>query len=70
MATKKVVVQGGGKNLFRIWEDSKGWFHASECDPGFLTDDFTSIGKAQTLAEAIVLIKAYTGKNVQSMSDW
>ena len=69
MSDKKIVVQGGGKNLFRISESS-GWFHASECDPGFLSNSFTSIGKARTLAEALTLIKSYTGKNVQSMSDW
>jgi hypothetical protein len=69
MSTKKIVVEGKGMNLFKVVE-SYDWFYAYEVDPGFFSDTNKSIGKSRSLADALTLIRSYTGKNISSMSDW
>lgn len=68
MATR-VVVEGKGMNLFKVVEAS-GWFHAYQVDPGFFSDTNVSVGKSRSLADALTLIRSFTGKNIKSMSEW
>jgi hypothetical protein len=66
---KKIVVKGGGDNLFKVSEHD-GWHYAYKVDPGFFSDSTTSLGKARSLADAIQLIRAYSGRDVQEISDY
>ena len=60
MSDKRVVVEGGGKNLFYV-EESGDTFNVSQIDVGVINYR-NSIGKTDTLESALALIKANTGK--------
>ncbi|AXQ27334.1 hypothetical protein D0B54_00910 [Solimonas sp. K1W22B-7] len=64
---RRVVVTGGGKNLYRISEYG-GWFHAYKVDVGLISNSSNSIGKARSLEDAIVLIKSHSGEEIQEIS--
>lgn len=66
MNERKVVVKGGGANLYKISEFS-GWFYASKVNVG-LFDSNTSIGKARSLGDALELIKSHSGREIESIS--
>lgn len=63
---RRVVVQGGGKNLYKISEYG-GWFHTYKVDVGFLSNSNTSIGKARSLGDALEIIKSHSGKEIQEV---
>lgn len=63
---RRVVVKGGGKNLYKISEYDE-WFHAYKVDVGFLSNSNTSIGKARSLGDALELIKSHSGKEIQEV---
>ncbi len=64
---RRVVVKGGGKNLYKISEYN-GWFQAYQVDVGFISDDFNSIGKARSLGDALELIKSHSGREILEIS--
>ena len=63
---RKVVVQGGGSNLYEVSEYA-GKFTAYKVDVGFLLDDRTSIGTGRSLEDALTLIRAHSGKEIKSI---
>jgi len=63
---KRVVVKGGGKNLYKISEYN-GWFHAYRVDVGFISNSNSSIGKAKSLGDALELIKSHSGAEIQEI---
>lgn len=64
---KRVVVKGGGSNLYKITE-SGGWFYVFHVDVGFLSTSNKSIGKARDQAAALDLIKSHSGREIQEIS--
>lgn len=62
MSKKKVVVKGGGSNLYYVSESSGtiyvykggGWGQSQ-------------IGKTKTLADALALIKSHSGREIESI---
>jgi len=63
---KRVVVRGGGKNLYKISEYG-GWFYAYQVDVGFLSDSNNSIGKTRSLKDALELIRGHSGREIDSI---
>lgn len=63
---KRVVVKGGGKNLYKISEHN-GWFHAYHVDVGFISNSNSSIGKTKSLGDALELIKSHSGEEIQEI---
>lgn len=49
---KRVVVKGGGKNLYKVSEYD-GWFHAYKIDVGFISNSSNSIGKTRNRKDAL-----------------
>lgn len=66
---RKVVVQGGGDNLYKVGEYDN-WFYVSQVDPGFFSDSHNNIGKTRSLKDAIDLVRAYSGKEIKTISEW
>ena len=62
MAKRKVVVKGGGNNLYYV-SDSSGTIYVYK--GGFMGD--TQIGKARTMEDALAIIKSYSGKDIESI---
>jgi hypothetical protein len=63
---KKVVVQGGGANLYKVSEYG-GWFHAYHVSVGIVFDSNSSLGKTRSLRDALELIKMHSGKEIESI---
>ena len=64
---KRVVVRGGGKNLYKVAEYD-GWFYVYKVDVGFISDSSASIGKTRSLKDALDLIKSHSGKEIKEIS--
>ncbi|MEX0997617.1 MAG: hypothetical protein WDZ45_11250 [Flavobacteriaceae bacterium] len=69
MATKRVVVSGGGDNLFRVTESS-GKFLISQVDVGLLTNNYNRIGQTRSFDDALNLIKSFSGQRIDKITDW
>ena len=67
MADRKVVVKGGGKNLYKISEYG-GKYTAYHVDVGFISNSNNNIGEARNLEDALSLIKAHSGKEIEKIS--
>lgn len=63
---RKVVVKGGGKNLYKVSEYN-GWFHVHKVVLGFLSNDNHSLGKTRSLADALDLIRSHSGREIQEV---
>lgn len=63
---KKVVVKGGGKNLYKITE-SGGWYCVYKVDVGLMSNSSNNIGKTKSLPDALDLIKSHSGKDIQEI---
>lgn len=61
----RVVVSGGGRNLYEISE-SDGWFHAYKVNVA-LINSRDSIGRARTFDHALNLIKSHSGKSISKV---
>jgi hypothetical protein len=59
-STKRVVVKGGGSNLYSVSEYS-GTFHVYK-GAGW---GKSQIGKAKTMADALALIQNHSGKEIE-----
>ncbi len=66
MKDRKVVVQGGGRNLYRVSEYN-GKFTAYKVDVGFLSNSTSNIGTARTLDDALALIKSHSGREIKEV---
>ena len=69
MADRKVVIQGGGKNLFKVTEYS-GKFTIYQVDVGLLMNSHNKIGKTSSLEDALSIIRSFSGKEIKEVSDW
>ena len=61
----RVVVRGGGENLYEVSESS-GWFHTYKVG-GVLFSSRTSIGKAKTFDQALDIIKSHSGREIEKV---
>jgi hypothetical protein len=67
MKDRKVVVQGGGRNLYKISEYN-GKYTAYKVDGGFFGNSTNKIGTASSLEDALSLIRAHSGKEIDEIS--
>lgn len=58
MSKKKVVVKGGGQNLYYVSESS---------GTIYVYKGSSQIGKTETMEDALALIKSHSGKDIQSI---
>ncbi|MEM9755770.1 MAG: hypothetical protein AAF914_07250 [Pseudomonadota bacterium] len=65
-STKRVVVKGGGKNLYRISEGSST-FYVQHAQGGLLSSNYRDIGKTRSLEDAITLIRSHSGQEIESI---
>lgn len=63
MTKKKVIVKGGGENLYYVSESS-GTIYVYK---GSVWGSDTQIGKARTMEDALALIKSYSGRSIESI---
>jgi hypothetical protein len=66
MARRRVVVEGGGANLYEI-SDSGGRYYAYKIKVGLVFDDRVSLGSCRTLQDAISLVQAHSGRRIRSI---
>lgn len=64
--TKRVVINGGGRNLFKV-EQYSGYYYVYYMSIGFLFDDKDFIGKTRSFEDAISLIRSYSGKGIKEI---
>ena len=69
MATKRVVVTGGGKNLYRI-SIYNGKYTVSQVDVSPIFNDYNIIGEARSMEDALSIIKAHSGQSIKKITDW
>lgn len=62
MSKKKVIVKGGGNNLYRVSESS-GTIYVYKA--GSWGDK--QIGKTKTMEDALALIKSHSGREIESI---
>ena len=60
MSKRKVVVRGGGKNLYYV-SDSNGTFYVKQ--PG--SWGTKNIGEARNLDDALAIIKSHSGRDIE-----
>ena len=69
MATKRVVVSGGGDNLYRI--SIYGDKHTvSQVDVGPFRNTINIIGEARSMEDALRIIKSHSGQSIKKITDW
>jgi hypothetical protein len=66
---KKVVVKGGGKNLFKV-SSYDGTYYVYQVNVGLISNDNSLIGKTRSLEDALTLIRSYAGRDIEKISDW
>lgn len=64
MAKKRVVVKGGGENLYYVSESS-GTYYVYK---GSVWGGDTQIGKARSMTDALAIITSYSGRAIESIS--
>jgi len=69
MSTKRVVVQGGGENLYRI-SIYGNKYTVSQVDVGVFTNDINIIGEARNLDDALSIIKSHSGEQIKKITNW
>jgi len=69
METKKVVVKGGGSNLFKV-SSYNGTFYIYKVTVGFITNDNYEIGKTKSFDDALSVIRSYSGHEIDRISTW
>jgi hypothetical protein len=67
MRDRKVVVQGGGRNLYRISEYN-GKYTAYKVDAGIFFNSTNKIGTTRSLEDALSLIRAHSGREIDEVS--
>lgn len=66
---KKVVVKGGGKNLFKV-SSYDGTYYVYQVNAGLIANDNNLIGKTRSLEDALTLIRSYSGRDIERISEW
>jgi hypothetical protein len=66
MGKRRVVVEGGGANLYEIYE-SGGSFTAYHVRVKLLSDERIRIGSGRSLQDAIAIIQAHSGHRIKSI---
>jgi len=66
MGKRRVVVKGGGANLYYI-SDSGGTFYVTHKRVGLILDDNIDIGKTRSLDDALSLIRSHSGRGIESI---
>ncbi|HOC85201.1 MAG: hypothetical protein WBK43_09730 [Prolixibacteraceae bacterium] len=69
MEAKKVVVKGGGSNLFKV-SYYDGTYYVYKVKVGFISDDKYDIGKTKNFEDALSIIRSYSGKDIDHISSW
>jgi hypothetical protein len=69
MKDRKVVVQGSGKNLFKISEYS-GKFTIYQVDVGLLANSHNIIWKASSLEDARSIMRSYSSREIKEVTSW
>jgi hypothetical protein len=69
MEAKKVVVKGGGSNLFKVTYYS-GIYYVYKVKIGLITDDKYDIGTTKSFDDALSLIRSYSGQVIDYISSW
>lgn len=64
--TIKVVVEGGGENLYEI-NESENRFAVYKIKVNLLFNSRKGIGTTGSLENALVLIRSHSGKNIKSV---
>lgn len=67
MKDRKVVVQGGGQNLYKICEYD-GKYTAYKVDMGIFLSSTSRIGTARSLEDALTLIRAHSGREIEEIT--
>lgn len=63
MSKKKIIVKGGGENLYYVSESS-GIFYIYK---GHVWGSDTQIGKARSMNDALAIITSYSGRAIESI---
>ena len=63
MAKRKVVVRGGGENLYYV-SDSNGTFYVTKSS-GW--GGGTDVGKAKSLDDALAIVKSHSGRDIEKI---
>lgn len=66
MTKRRVVVKGGGENLYYI-KEYDGRFYVTQKKVGIVFDSNKDIGKTRTLDDAISLIRSHSGRSIDSI---
>ena len=61
----RVVVGGGGENLYEVSESS-GWFYVYKVS-GLLFSSRTKIGQTKTFDQALDVIKSHSGRGIEKV---
>ncbi len=69
METKRVVIKGGGSNLYQVTYSS-GYYHAYKVNVGIFSNDYDEIGKASSFEDALSIIRSYSGRDIDEISTW
>ncbi len=67
MTKRKVVVSGGGKNLYEISE-SNGTFWVYKVNVGLILNDRKQIGKTTRMDDALSIIRSHSGREIDTIS--
>lgn len=68
MESKKVVVSGGGSNTVFKVSSYGDTFYIYKLEGIFGTE--RKIGETRSFEDALTLIRSFTGKDVESISNW
>lgn len=63
MTKHRVVVKGGGKNLYYV-KESGGWYQVSHRRVSLLGDRDIDLGKARSMHDALAMIESHSGKKI------
>lgn len=66
MTRHRVIVKGGGANLYYV-NESNGRFFVIQKRVGLILDSDTDIGKTRAFEDALGLIRSHSGRGIDSI---
>ena len=66
MTKRRVIVKGGGKNLYYI-NETGGRFYVSQRIVKPIFDDNIDLGSTRSLSDALSLITSHSGRGIESV---
>ena len=67
--SKKVVVNGGGDNLYRV--SISGRTHSiDKVSVGLISNSYVNIGKTESLEDALSIIRSHSGCEIDTIKSW